>query len=158
VVVYSTFFSPDEWLQNADELQPVLGEKADYRVPSNVRQRVREVYRSFVLGNYLASIALSRAILEYALADRGGRLGIQVYSSDPCFPNRVRRLSQLVEDASERLPGLQFAMESIVEAGNKTLHPKKRDNLVLLPHVVRSLAHDSVHAIREVVEVLYLRT
>ncbi|MHB8843491.1 MAG: hypothetical protein ACYC7L_01975 [Nitrospirota bacterium] len=157
-LIYSSFFRPDEWLRNADEIEPVLGAAAEQRIPSNIRFRLKELYRSFILGNYLSVIALSRAVLEYALVDRSAKIGINPLSDDPRYPNRVRKLGLLVEDVSERRPELQLYMESIVDAGNMTLHPKKKDNLVLLPNVLREYALTSIKAVRGIVEKLYLET
>ena len=152
-LVYSPFFEPDQWLRNAEAIGPVLGPKASIRVPGNVRVRLREVSRSFILGNYLAAIALSRAILEYSLIERAFTVGID--PRDPDKPGRNKRLAWLVEDAAERQPHLRPPMESIVAAANQTLHPKKGDNLVLLPTALRNYALTSVHAARTIVEALY---
>ena len=156
-LIYSSFFRPDEWLRNADEIKPILGKAAEQRIPSNIRIRLKELYRSFILGNHLSAIALARAVLEYALVDRSAKIGINPFSDDPRYPNRIRKLGMLVEDASENRPELKLDMESIVDAGNKTLHPKKKDNLVLLPGTLRNLALTSIKAVRGVVENLYLQ-
>jgi hypothetical protein len=133
-----------------------LGKAAEQRIPNNIRIRLKELYRSFILGNHLAAIALARAVLEYALVDRSAKIGINPLSDDPRYPNRTRKLGMLVEDASENRPELKLDMKSIVDAGNKTLHPKKKDNLVLLPDALRGLALTSIKAVRRVVENLYL--
>jgi hypothetical protein len=156
-LIYSSFFQPDEWLRNADEIEPVLGDAAEQRIPSNIRIRLKELYRSFILGNYLSTIALARAVLEYALVDRSSSIGINPLSDDPHYPNRTRPLGMLVEDASEKRPELKLDMESIVDAGNKTLHPRKRDKLVLLPGALRDLALTSINSVRGVVVHLYLK-
>ena len=143
-------------MNNADEIEPILGRAAEQRIPGNIRVRLRELYRSFILGNYLAAIALARAILGYALVNRSANIGINPFSDDPHNPNRVRKLGMLVEAASESRPELRLGMESIVDAGNQTLHPKKKDNLVRLPSALRHLALTSIKAVRGVVENLYL--
>jgi hypothetical protein len=155
-LVYSSFFRPDEWLGNADEIEPVMGRAAEQRIPINIRVRLKELYRSFILGNYLSAIALARAVLEYALVDRSGQIGINPFSDDPRHPARIRKLGTLVDDAAENRPELRSHMESILDAGNKTLHPKKKDKLVLLPLALRELALTSINAVRIVVEDLYL--
>jgi hypothetical protein len=154
-LMYSSFFVPDEWLRNTDELQPILGDAAEQRIPINIRIRIRELYRSYILSNYLAAIALSRAILEYALIDRAGIIGIQVSLNDPHYPNRTRRLGDLVEDASNVIPELKTEMESILDAGNKTLHPKKRDKSVFHSTYLHCLARSSVEQVVKIIERLY---
>lgn len=155
-LIYSPFFEPDEWLRNLEDIQPVLGVAAVNKVPGNVRVRLREVYRSFILGNHLSVIALARAILEYTLIDRASLIGIDPAGNDARYPSRMKRLAHLVDDAAEKLPHLRLQMESILDAGNQTLHPKKKDKLALLPTALRNLALSSIDAIRVVVEELYL--
>ena len=87
-------------------------------IPGNIRIRLKELYRSVILGIYLAAIALARAILEYSLVDRSKILGINAFSDDPRYPNRTRRLRSLVEDVSEKQAELQADMKAILDAGN----------------------------------------
>lgn len=152
----ANFFRPDEWLSRAEELEPVLGDSADARIPGHVRNRVREIYRSYIFGNYLSVIALARATLEYTLIDRGRELGMDPSAHDPQRPNRKMRLSALVEGTSERIPHLKAPMEIVVDAGNQTLHQHKRDKLTLLPAATQNLALRTLRAVQQVVEELYL--
>lgn len=155
-LLYSAFFRPDEWLRNAASLEPILGKAAESKIPGNIRIRLKELYRSFILGNYLAAIALARAILEYSLVDRSTKIGIDPLSEDPRHPNRTRRLRLLVDDASERQLALQVDMEAILDAGNRTLHQKKKDKLAFLPGALHDLAFTSAKSVQRVVEKLYL--
>jgi len=155
-LLYSSFFRPDEWLRNTNLLEPVLGKAAENKIPGNIRIRLKELYRSFILGNYLAAIALARAILEYSLVDRAKIIGIDAFSDDPRYPNRIRRLRTLVDDVSECIPELQVDMEAVLEAGNRTLHQRKKDKLAFLPGALHGLAYDSAMAVRRVIEKLYL--
>jgi len=155
-LLFSSFFRPDEWLRGFEELQPILGERAEQRIPGNVRERLKELYRSFAFGNFLSAIALARAILEYALVDRASHLGIDPYTQDTRYPGRTRRLRELVEDAAEKIPELRSDIESILDAGNQTLHPRRKDNLVRLPSALRAMAFSSTLAVRAVVERLYV--
>jgi hypothetical protein len=143
---------------NRDELHPVSGENTEQRLPSNIRIRISELYRSFILGNFLAALALSRAILEYALRENCPRLDIDAYRRiGRTSSKRARRLGELVQEVSEKLPVLKLSMETVVEAGNRALHPEKKDKLVLAPDQQHDLALKSVNAIRDVIEKLYLR-
>jgi hypothetical protein len=153
-LIYSPFFEPDQWLKNEQDLKPVLGSSPNQRIPQNVRIRLREVFRSFILGNHLSVIALSRAILEYALIDRASNIGID--PSNPGHTNRTKSISWLVEDTAEKKPHLKDRMELIVDIGNKTLHAKKRDQLAFLPITLRDYALTSIDAIRSIIEELYL--
>jgi len=157
-LIYSSFFRPDEWLRNADEIEPVLGDAAEQRIPNKIRFRLKELYRSFILGNYLSAIALSRAVLEYVLVDQSAQIGINPFSDDPRYQNSFRILRLLVEDASKQQPELKADMESIVYSGNLALHPKKKTNLILDPFVLRKHALASIKATRGIVEKLYFET
>lgn len=156
-LLFSSFFEPDQWMRNSHELHPVSGEGADRLLPSNIRVRVRELYHSFVLGNYLAAIALTRAMLEYAIVEYAARLDIKPYFTDQIGRKRNRRLRELVEELSEKIPILRLPMETIIDAGNRTLHPEQKDRLVLLPDMLHDVALDSISATRDVLEQLYLR-
>lgn len=155
--VFSSFFEPDQWMRNSEELHPVAGDRADRVLPSNIRVRVRELYRSFVLGNYLAAVALTRAMLEYTIVEHAARHGINAYFTDPNGRRRTRRLRDLVNDFSEKVPILKLPMETIIEAGNRTLHPELQDRLAISPDRLHDVALESINATRTVVEQLYLR-
>lgn len=153
---YSEFFDPDEWLRNLGLLQPVVGRDPGQRLPGHIRIRLRELYRSFILGNYLAAIALARAILEYSLVDRAAKNGLNPLTDDPRAPGRRKRLRQLVQEAAAVLPDLEKDMEEIITAGNRALHPKKREKIELLQNAWRDMALSTTKSVKKVVEVLYL--
>ena len=153
-LLYSDFFEPDRWLSNSEILQPIVGEKADNRLNLLLRQRLKELYRSFILGNHFAALALSRSILEYVLIEKSGKLGFDPHRSD----GDIKRLSRLIEDAAAALPKLKDAMELVCDGGNMVMHPRKhKSNISSLPSAMRSLALDSITAVRAIVEALYLR-
>lgn len=156
-LLFSSFFEPDQWMRNSEELHPVAGERADLVLPSNIRVRVRELYRSFILGNFLAAIALTRAMLEYAVVEHASRHGINAFFIDQNGRRRTRRLRDLVNELSENIPNLKSPMETIIESGNRTLHPELQDRLVIAPDRLHDVALESINAIRAVVEHLYLR-
>jgi len=155
-IIASPFFNPDDWYRNARELQPILGEHAEKRIPINVRGRLSELYWSFILANYMAAIALARSILEYSLVDRASRLGIEPYATDRDGKRRTKRISVLVGIASERLPELSVRMEEIVECANQILHPTRNDKLLLAPSALRAQALRCVNSAREIAVALYL--
>jgi hypothetical protein len=67
-------------------------------------------------------------VLERSLIECSTKIGIDVSAHDPRHPRRTKRLEDLVEDASDRLPHLRLRMESMRETGNKVLHPKNDDD------------------------------
>lgn len=155
-VIYTDVFNPDIWTTNINDIEPVLGDDVGRRLPSSVRLRLQEIYRSHVAGNYLAAIALARATLEYTIVDCSSQIGIPAYKSDPNNANRVRPISHLIDDTKDRIPQLTQELETIVESGNQTLHPKKKERLALHPTVIRDMSRSSTNSIRRVTEYLYL--
>ncbi|MHB1897544.1 MAG: DUF4145 domain-containing protein [Metallibacterium sp.] len=150
----SSFFEPDRWLSNSEILQPIVGDKADIRLNTPLRQRLKELYHSFKLGNHYAALALSRSILEYVLIDRAGALGFDPHGSDGKF----KRLSWLIDDAAAVHPEIKAAMESVRDAGNMVMHPGgHKTNVTSLPGALKFAALESTKAVRSIVESLYLR-
>lgn len=150
----SSFFRPDEWVRNADDIQPAaFGPNADQRIPGHVRVRLREILHSFILNNHLAAIALARAVLEYSLNDRATKIGID--TQYPTRSDRKKSLRWLVEEASEYRPHLKQPMDTIVDAANRTLHQRKDEKLFLMSHYLRTAALHSTRAIRVIIEDLY---
>lgn len=155
-VLQAPWFAPDRWIQNASKVLPVLGPKAKQVMPSSLRIRIEELTRCYLFDNHLSVIALARAILEYALIDRASKLGINPKKQDQ-QKSEYKRLGRLVEEVAESRPELKTAMEQIVEAGNRTLHPRKdREHIMLLPEYLRGQAFCSIQAIHQVVHELYL--
>ena len=155
VLLFSSFFRPDEWVRNAKDINPLMGRGIDSLLNVSVRARLRELAHSFILGNYLAATALSRSILEYVLLTKAGALGINPSAQDRNYPKRMKRLGVLVEDFKDAKPELATDMEAIVEAGNTTLHPKRKEVIALLPLALREKALASISALRRVIDSLY---
>jgi len=154
-LIYSSFFDPDGWVKNADEIKPAaVGSKAALRIPGPVRIRLRELTYSFILNNHLATIALARAILEYTLIDRAPTLGIS--PDNPNSPGRKKKLSWLANEVAEQRPNLKPLMGAVIESGNQTLHPSKKEKVYLLPSALRERALDCARNVRAIVEELYL--
>lgn len=150
----SEFFEPDRWLSNSEALPLIVGDKADIKLNMPLRQRLRELYHSFVLGNDYATLALSRSILEYVLIDRAGALGFDPHGSD----GKIKRLSWLIDDAAAVHPEIKAAMESVRDAGNMVMHPGgHKTNVTSLPGALKFAALESTKAVRSIVESLYLR-
>jgi hypothetical protein len=132
-----------------------MGQQIELRLNRSVRIRLRELAHSFILGNYLAATALSRSILEYVLLDRASTLGIDPSAQDPNHPGWMKRLGVLVELFKRAQPALGVDMDAVVEAGNSTMHPKRREAIVLTPFALREKALASIGALRRVIHLLY---
>jgi len=155
LLLFSPFFRPDEWLRNAKEIDPLMGSRIDSLLNLSIRIRLRELSHSFVLGNYLAATALCRSMLEYVLIAKASAYGIDPSAHDRNHPNRMKRISSLVDEFSRAVPSLTTDMEAIVDAGNATMHPKRKEVIALLPLAMRENALLAIRALRRVIESLY---
>ena len=117
------YYWPHEWAENLRELEllPVLNFwESKPMAHKHVCERLGEVYSSYVFGNWLAVIALSRSLLEYAI------INTHPLGGDACKKDgEWKSLRDLVEEASERHPDIRKAMEFIREDGNAVLHRTK---------------------------------
>ena len=118
------YFQPDAWDRNERALFPVVTKRDVGKIPEHIRERVAEIYRSFVFGNWMAAIALSRCLLEYAIVEQRDVLGIEVYTAKKKW---VRRLSELIEDVGKIRPKLLPHMEQIKGAGDSVMHPPEEN-------------------------------
>lgn len=146
-------FRPDDWWQRSKILTPVMGDDIDSRLPGSIRQRLKEIYRSYLFGNFLAVIALSRATLEYAMIDKGASLGIVTAEQD----GKSLKLGAMIDVAAAIYPELSEHLEGIREAGNKTLHPQRKERLFLNEGYVEEVALRTLTGLRFVLEGIYKR-
>lgn len=154
-VLDEAWFQPDRWRENMRLLRPALVGRDESSVPTHVRVRLAEVYRTFMFGAWMATIALCRAIAEFSLINRASYLGIQAIRKGSDGVERYRKLDELIELASVKHPELRDNLKTLQDAGNRVLHPKKKQNVIASPRVLREEARDCVKATVRVVEVLY---
>ena len=149
-LVRLTFFAPDDWMTNLRDLQPVVTGRTSPFSPQ-IRIRLKEVYRSFIFGNWLAAFALSRSLLEYCVRERARPLGV-----DPSDTSgRPKRLEVLLDDVAGRAPQLTDLMELVRHYGNVVMHPSKARDVDYLPLAVRRDALNVINAIRQILSELY---
>ena len=151
-------FCPDLWLERADELVPIRTNKRDVLLPIHVRLRIDELYKAYVFGCWLSVLALTRAILEYAILDNLHKFAIE--ASWPALgrdmKGKEKRLVQLIDEVGTYLPDLKDSMKKVRDYGNDYLHPKKSrvSKEMLLQR--QAAAKDALFAVVGVVEGLYL--
>lgn len=155
-VVSMPWFRPDDWLENLRLLQPVLVDRPPQDLRIHVRYRLTEIYRAFGFGLWMAAIALSRSLVEFSLSANAARFGISTTVTGISGRQEDKSLKRLGEEVSSKLPELAQPIETVREAGNRILHPKKRD-VVAHPAVMRNEALGCISATRRIVEVLYSR-
>lgn len=148
-------FEPDAWLDRAGELKPIRTHKSNVALPSHVRLRVEELYRTYVFGCWLSVLGLSRAILEYAVLDN-----LHKFSIEPSWPadskgkRKSKKLSDLIDELAEHLPHYKEHMGRLRDYGNEYLHPKKSNTNSLFQR--QAAAKDAVTTLVDVIEGIYL--
>jgi hypothetical protein len=149
-------FSPEEWHRNLSLLAPLLSARPFKNFPAQVRLRVEEVYRSFVFGNWLSVLALTRSLLEYSIHDNLRKLGIKAHWETTPKP-REKKLGELIDEASTHYPEMVGeAMKRIRQSGNEYLHPKRRTTEQLFSR--REEAMNRIKDLVLVIEILYNRS
>lgn len=117
----------------------------------DVRLRIESLYYSFLFGNWLSTIAMARAVLEYVILHRARDLHID--TTDPKDSRRTAGLSTLVARLARLRPELSAAMEYLVERGNEVMHPIHTPTRT--EPDIRRIALNCVEHVRAVVEALY---
>ena len=153
-VIETPWFQPDQWAQNLRLLRPVLIDRRTDSLRDLARHRLTEVYRAFTFGLWLASIALSRSLVEYAIKANASRLSIELVSVTTEGRREDKSLRDLQQEVSMVLPSLSASLEAVRFTGNRILHPSKHD-VVSHPVVLRSEALSCVLATKQIVETLY---
>ncbi len=151
-------FDPDTWLDRAGRLTPIRTDRKNILLPVHVRLRVEEIFRAYVFGCWLSVLALSRAVLEYAILDNLHKFDIDRYWSlqDKSGKRREKKLEHLIDEISPFLPSFTQSMDKLRQYGNDYLHPKKSEvsKGALLQR--EQAAKDALETLIEVTEALYL--
>ena len=151
-------FEPDKWLDNAGELYPIRTARKGANIPVHAKYRIVEIYRSYVLGNWLSVLALSRSVLEYVILDNIHKYKISpIYETTiPRSKQKPKKLSHLIEEIGEKLPEIKDSMEEIRCYGNEYIHPKRTKSSKESLFKRKEKAKDCLRHLRNVVETLYL--
>jgi len=151
-------FQPDEWLDNAGELYPIRTSRKGAAIPIHAKHRIIEIYRSYVFGNWLSVLVLSRSVLEYVILDN-----LHKFKINPRYEftiqtgeQRPKRLSHLIEEVGEKLPGIVASMEAIRDYGNEYIHPKMTRSSKESLFQSKEKAKHCLRHLRDGVEQLYL--
>ena len=147
----SPLFQPDMWAENNRQLRPFVRRQTDAWFPKDVRVRIESLYHALLFGNWLASIALARAVLEYAILHRARDL--QIDTTEPGDSRRTAGLSVLVTRSARVRPDLSEAMGYLVARGNEVMHPVRTPTRT--EPDLREIAFKCVEKARSVVEKLY---
>jgi hypothetical protein len=151
-------FDPDAWLDRMAHLAPIRTDRKNAALPVHVRFRIEEIFRAYVIGCWLSVLALSRAVLEYAILDNVHKFKVEPYwpTKDKYGRRSEKSLEQLVNEVGSRAPHLEQAMDKLRQYGNAYMHPKatklSKEALFQREHA----AKDAVSTLITVVEGFYL--
>ncbi|MDA8021991.1 MAG: hypothetical protein MPK05_03240 [Gammaproteobacteria bacterium] len=145
-IIHKRYFTPDAWVQNESKLLPIAITEEEKKIRPHIRERLHEIYHAFIFSNWIAVVALSRCLLEYALVDKEDLLKINAYEKN----QRVKRLSCLIADAKKTRPKLGGFMARIKDAGDAVMHPQKDSRL---PD--KEAARNCITDITKIVSALY---
>ena len=138
-------------------LRPALLGKSENTIPIRIKVRLAEMQKAFVFGAWMATIALSRAIAEFALIERASSLGFSAVRKAQDGSEWYLKLDDLIEKVSKSHSELERGLRVLQDAGNRVLHPRKRQNVIPTPKVLRSEAYDCVKETLSLVETLYAK-
>src|SRR6266568_3541238 len=117
------WFQPDEWAQNLKFLQPVLVDRSPQVMRDHVRYRLTEIYRAFSYGLWMATVALSRSLVEFSLKANAKRLGISITYPGAGGRPEDKSLKQLGEEVAKVLPAFAQQGFSLRAFTRKCLPP-----------------------------------
>jgi len=151
-------FSPDNWIENAKLLKPVMTGRKSPILPVHVKLRLEEIYRSFVFENWLSVVSLSRSTLEYAILDNCHKWDVnpKYKVTYPREEERDKNLKTLIKEISEHKQELYGRMDAVRDAGNQIIHPKKTKISKATLFERRELAKKCIEDLTHAIEVLYL--
>jgi len=150
-------FDPDAWLDRSRALRPVLTNNQHQQpLPGHVRIRIRELFRSYTFGNWLAVMALARATLEYALRHNARKFRIELQWPVTRGPGRKKRLEELINDYADHFPKLRDDMDRVRDLGNKHLHPEAKDIGIRILERRERDAREVIQLLVPIIEEVYL--
>ncbi|MFT4805367.1 MAG: hypothetical protein ACJASF_002530 [Vicingaceae bacterium] len=150
-IINGEWFDPDTWSRRQVNLRPILLPSGTTdRLRDHIRIRISEIYRTYIFGQFMASVALSRTLLEFVLNQNAMKLGISLINEK----GWEKSLHQIINDLEEKYPDLYEHAEAIREHGNMVIHPKKR-SIVSFPRVLEKEALTCIEHVVEIVEWFY---
>src|SRR6266571_2102567 len=153
-VVQLPWFRPDEWMENFRLLKPVLLDRTAESIHRHVQDRLREIYRAYAFGLWLAAVALCRSLIEFSIHQNAERLGLETRRRTKQNALVDLPLKVLIAEVTKALPDLTESLDTVKSAGDRVMHAKE-GNILSFP-ALRREALNCVKATKRVVEDLYL--
>ena len=122
-ILGARYFRPDDWLENMSEPEYesfIIPESDIPRLPPGIRDRMDEIHKSFFFGNWIAVVALSRCLMEYAVADC---FGDAPEYKEKAGTDRSPPMREMIRIASKCAS--EDDMNGVRDFGDRVMHPKK---------------------------------
>lgn len=137
-------FDPDKWLERKI-LTRGARVSADSRIPKSVTNRFAEAHACYIYGNFLATIAMSRSVLEFILKDK--------------YPVQFKNLTlgEIIGKGWNKIPDLKKeaskreGAERINSVANNVLHFECKGSAIVNDMYAQMVIKD----LRDVIEFIY---
>jgi len=127
------WFRPDLFVRMSDQLHPIYANES-VNVSDGLKKYIKEVYRSIILGNPMAAIALMRSSLECALHDTAHRYNVSFSSNE--LRDKIEIFYTAINKNDERKSNKFRKNAHIVRvSGNNICHNGSHDYLYQENHI-----------------------
>lgn len=118
--------STDDWLDNLKDLRAIVVEEG--RLNIDKRELLTEIYKSFVIGNYLSVFALMRAFIERVIRDKAKAHNVPILETRD-GKSKEKSLDTLIDEVADKDTLVKKHigwLDEIRRVGNDVLHEPKR--------------------------------
>lgn len=158
-ILNKLYFNPCDWVDNEQALGLIPVTWRTDRIPPAIYQRVKEINRSFIFGNWMAVIVMSRTLLEYALMHVLSLKKINIKDEEGNLHTLLNLIDIAISEFSEEFSETKNFVDTIRKNGNKVAHPKYKHDLgrqlILQRPPGKGEAQESLDAINKVISALY---
>lgn len=130
-VVGRGFFRPGDWASCSAYLRPVIAH-AGVLLRLGLDRELKELNENFILGNWIAVMALARVVMERVLKER---LGLPPEAQKSDLETLVNRFCDRLPDPN--LSGIRSRLHRLRNAANDRLHRREEEWLHLRGEVLR---------------------
>jgi hypothetical protein len=130
-VVGRGFFRPGDWAGRSAYLRPVIAH-AGVLLRLGLDRELKELNENFILGNWIAIMALARVVMERVLKER---LGLPSEAQGPDLETLVNRYCDRLVDPN--IAGIRSHLHRLRNAANDRLHRREEEWLHLRGEVLR---------------------
>lgn len=132
--VHAHWFAPDAWYEASRDSRLLVLSRDDENLPTWVNHRVKDLYRAYITGNYLAALTLARATLESALDHRADSLlrHLKPIEFDELRSPRRGGLGNWLNEYERAGIDLPYSdiQEVVQKLGNEALHGGRKDEKI----------------------------